>query len=251
MRVMTLNVLFGGEDRMEGILGLVRRASPDVLVLQECLGWDEGDRLRRVAEAIDAPHAHLGIARPRGSGKRYHVALVSRRPIADARTHNDPARLGHAVVEAEIDGVRIYGAHFDSHGEDLRVREAEFVNAIADFSRPCLLAGDLNALSTRDPYPEDLPALLKRAGVDKYGHPPRFDAVRALERAGWIDARPTGDWVTARRDRGGVHIDYRTDYVFCSSPLWSRFVGARVAPAGAASDHDAVVAEFRDPPSRA
>jgi endonuclease/exonuclease/phosphatase (EEP) superfamily protein YafD len=49
MKVMTLNILMGGEDRMEALLGLLAHARPDVLVLQECLGWEDGERLRQVA----------------------------------------------------------------------------------------------------------------------------------------------------------------------------------------------------------
>ena len=113
MRVVTLNTLFGGEDRLEAIAALLTAASPDVLVMQECLGWEDGTRLARVAEAISAPHSYLGEARPRGSGKRYHVAVVSRRPMRIVRIHNDPAQLGHCLVEAEIDGVTLFGTHFD------------------------------------------------------------------------------------------------------------------------------------------
>ncbi len=246
MRVATFNTLFGGEDRLEGIIAVVRRASPDLLILQECLGWEHGARLKRVADAMGATDTHLGEARPRNSGKRYHVAIASRRPMRIVRVHNDPAQLGHCVVEAEIGGIRILGTHFDSHNEDLRTREAAYVNSVVNLAQPVLLAGDLNALSRRDPYPADLAELVRRASVDKYGHPPRFDTIDALERAGWIDARPAGDWVTARRDRGGVRIDYRTDYIFCSPPLATRLIGASVVPADGASDHEALLAEFRD-----
>src|SRR5687767_15857297 len=101
---LTWNILFGGEERFDAILALLARVKPDVAVLQECLGWDEGDRLSRVAGALGVPyvekHATLGFARARPSGRRFHVALVSRFPIARTTTHADPAQVGHVILEA-------------------------------------------------------------------------------------------------------------------------------------------------------
>ncbi|HEU4404982.1 MAG TPA: endonuclease/exonuclease/phosphatase family protein [Polyangiaceae bacterium] len=259
---MTFNVLLGAEGRFDAVLSVVARARPDLLVLQECLGWDAaGDgRMARVAAALGLPegerHAVLGPARPRGSGRRFHVALFSRVPIASWRAHNDPNVIGHCLVEARLaSGLVAFGAHFDAHGESPRFVEARYLRSRLDpaaFARaPHLLAGDLNSLSRRDPYPADLAERVRAAGTDKYGHPPRFEVIDELEAQGWVDALyhrgAPAAWVTARRDRGGVAIDYRTDYVFASPPLAARLVEAAVAPAEGASDHDAVVAAFELP----
>ncbi len=255
---MTFNLLLGGEERFDAALAIVARARPDLLVLQECLGWAEGDeRMTAVAFALGLPpgprHARLGLARPRGSGRRFHVALFSRSPIASARVHADPGVLGHCLVEAHlVSGLVAFGAHFDAHGESPRLVEARYLRSLLDpaaFARePHLLAGDLNALSRRDPYPADLAERVKAAGTDKYGHPPRFEVVDELEAQGWVDALyrrgPPPRWVTARRDRGGVRIDYRTDYLFASPALAAGLVDAAIVDAGGASDHDPVVATF-------
>jgi exodeoxyribonuclease-3 len=249
---MTFNVLFGGGDeaRFAQILEIVAAAQPDVLVLEECLGWEDGDRLARVARAAGAAHPVLGHARPRGSGKRYHVALVSKLPVRRVRTHDDAAFVGHCILEAELEnGVTVFGAHFDSHGESLRFVEARYLRSITDGKTGLqLLAGDLNSISRRDPYPQDLADKLRAANVDKYGHPPRFEVIDELESAGWVDTLwhrgPPPAWITARRDRGGVHIDYRTDYVFASPALATRLTGAAIVPVGDASDHDALFADF-------
>jgi len=93
--------------------------------------------------------------------------------------------------------------------------------------------------------------LLKAAGTDKYGHPPRFEVIEELESAGWIDLLHVrgapAQWITAKRNRGGVHIDYRTDYVFGSPAMAADLSSISVVPAGDASDHDAVVATFAEP----
>jgi exodeoxyribonuclease III len=87
------------------------------------------------------------------------------------------------------------------------------------------------------------------AGVDKYGHPPRFDVIDDLEAFGWVDTlrhRPASpEWVTARRDRGGVRIDYRTDYIYASPRMAERLISAQVVDVAGATDHNAVVATFR------
>lgn len=259
VRVMTWNILFGGGDRFEKILDLVTRTAPDLLVVQEALGWEDRVRLGRIASALGVPdglrHALLAEARRRGSGKQYHVAVVSRQPIQSVRLHNDPAFIGHCLAEVEIGGLTLFAAHFDSHHENLRFVEARYLRSRIDPNRFAsgrfLLAGDLNSLSRRDPYPSDLDTLLTAAGTDKYGHPPRFDVVEELESAGWIDLLHVrgapAQWITARRDRGGVHIDYRTDYLFGSPALASALTSISILPAGDASDHDAVVATIADP----
>lgn len=249
---MTWNVLFGGEDRFGRILERIAAARPDVLVLQECLGWEDRERLGRVAATMGVPgdprHAVLGIARPRGSGKRYHVAIVSRRAVERVVMHNDPKYLGHCLLEAQIGDVTLFGAHFDSHNEDLRLVEARYVRPLFDASRKLVLAGDLNALSRRDPYPPDFAARVAAAGTDKYGHPPRFEVIPELEETGWIDLLyhrgAPGRWITASRDRGGVRIDYRTDYVLASPRMAETLASIEIVDAAGASDHDAVLAQF-------
>ncbi len=260
MKVMTFNVCFGGGDRMEAIEAVLRRERPDLCVLEECLGWDEGDRLARAAAALDVPHVpahvHLGRARPRGSGNRYHVAVLSRTPLVEVREHADPAFQGHCLVEATtvLGGapLTVFGTHLDAHHESLRFVEVRWLRTRAPPERlareACLLAGDLNSLSRADPYPPDLAARLAEAHIDKYGHPPRFEVMDDLFAAGWIDTlagRPAGaPWITARRQNDGVAIDFRTDYVLVSPPLAPRLRAARVVDVGEASDHHAVVAEL-------
>jgi exodeoxyribonuclease-3 len=261
MKVMTLNVLVGGEERMEALLAILARERPDVLVLQECLGWEDGVRLRQVAAALELPadeaHLHLGTARPRGSGMRYHVAVASRAPLRSVRVHNDARFLGHCLVQCELESgvpLTLFGTHFDSHHENLRFVEARYLRSLVDSTAfhegAFLLLGDLNSLSRKDLYPVDLADRVRRAGIDKYGHPPRFDVIDELEGFGWVDTlrhRPASSrWVTARRQRGGECIDFRTDYIFASSRMAERLLGAEVVDVGQASDHHALVATFRD-----
>lgn len=262
MKVMTLNVLLGGGDRMEAICAIAAAERPDVLALQECVGWNHDPSARRLAALaraigvpIDPRHALLGRANRRPSGRRHHVALLSRAPIGRRRAHAPP-HVAHCIVEAEIEWggapVVVLAAHLHANDEDSRLVEADELVAVAPpeavRSGAYLLCGDLNALSRADPYPDDLDERLARAGVDKYGHPPRFDVMDRLGEAGWIDAlhaRPRSTrWVTARRGPPGATVDTRTDYVLVSPALEPRLAGADVVDVAGASDHHAVVAEL-------
>ncbi|RYZ40900.1 MAG: endonuclease/exonuclease/phosphatase family protein [Myxococcaceae bacterium] len=262
LKVMTLNILMGGEERMPQLLALIARENPDVLVLQECLGWEDGERLGQVAAALNLPateaHVRLGTARPRPSGRRYHVAVASRRPLRSAQPHANAHFIGHCLLECELETgagpLTLFAAHFDSHSEGLRFVEARYLRSllepVAFGERSFLLAGDLNALSRADPYPVDLSDRVRRSRVDKYGHPPRFDVIDELEGFGWVDTlrlKPSSSrWVTARRDRDGEAVDFRTDYLFASPPLARRLLEADVVEVGTASDHHAVTATFTE-----
>ncbi|HWM86792.1 MAG TPA: endonuclease/exonuclease/phosphatase family protein [Kofleriaceae bacterium] len=260
MKVMTLNVLLGGEERFEAICAILAAQRPDLLVLEECLGWEDGARLAAAAAAIgvpaDARHTVLGVANQRPSGRRYHVAMVSRAPFQRTRAHA-PEEVAHCQLVAEVDDggapLLIAGAHFHANDEDSRLVEVdELLRLIPPEqvrAQACILAGDLNSLTRQDPYPPDIDDRLDRAGVHKYGHPPRFEVMDRLLAAGWVDALQTkgsGAWVTARRARAGNghSVDTRSDYVLVSPLLAPRLIAADVVDVGGASDHHAVIAEL-------
>jgi exodeoxyribonuclease III len=259
MKVMTLNVLLGGEDRMDAICALVAAVQPDLLALEECVGWDQCERLAAIAAAIgvaaDERHMVLGAANLRPSGRRLHVGLVSRAPIARSRVHAPP-QVAHCILEVELEWrgapLTMLAAHLHANDEDSRLVEVDELLAIAPAAalraRPYILCGDLNALTRHDPYPAELDDQLARAGVHKYSHPPRFDVMDRLLAAGWVDAlraRPDSPrWVTARRGPCSAPVDTRTDYVLLSPPLAPRLRAAGVIDVGGASDHHAVAAEL-------
>jgi len=250
IKLMTFNILQGGGDeaRFRGVLDVIRRTAPDILILQECLDWENGERLKRVAEVLNVSHARLAEARPRGSGKRYHLGVFSRLPWESFEVHNSAAFLGHALVKFQVDWggqpLHILGAHFDAHNENLRFVEARYLRSLLDGAefREGLyaLAGDLNALSAHDPYPPDLEALLRQSMTTKYHLPPRFEVMEEMAEFGWLDGlylHPPSRWVTAPRYRGGVHIDYRTDYLLFSPRLAGRVAQVEVVPLNDESDH--------------
>lgn len=252
MRVMTFNVLFGGEERMDGIREVVVRARPDVVVLQECVGWieDGGARLAAIASAMGAHERGVvqGASNERPSGLRYHVCVASRVPIARHAVHTDG--FAHCAVEATLeDGLVVVGTHLISGSEEQRLAEASRLHQLvppdAVRSGRFVLAGDLNSLVRHDPYPPDLDARFQRAGITKYGSPPRFEVMDRLLGAGWADPlQGNPRWVTAVRGPEHARVDTRTDYVLVSPALAPRVAAAEVIDVGSTSDHHAVVVEL-------
>ncbi len=261
IRLATLNVLFGGEQRLPALVEIVRRMQPDVLVLQECIGWQEDDStaLADMAAAMGievSPRTTLlGVANPRPSGRQFNVALLSRIPILDQQTHTEG--FTHCVVEAVLDHhgtpLVVLGAHLVSRDEQVRLQETERLIARIDretlASGYCALLGDLNALSRHDPYDDTLDAKLLACGIHKYGHPPQFAELDRLLAAGWVDALHTeprsAAWVTASRGGNGHTVDTRSDYVLLSPPLAKGIERTGIVDVGDASDHHAVMATVR------
>ncbi len=254
MRIVTLNIWFGGGNarRFGRILDTLFSLEPDVVALQECLGWEDGRRLRETAHELALPHTFLGLARPRASGLCYHVALLSRWPLENATSYADPAVNAHCLVHARVQGIEVLATHLDGHDEDLRLDEARWLNQLRVQDRPAVLAADLNSLSPQDPYPEDLGKQLRERGVAKYGPGVRRDVMAELLGAGWTDPLyregPPAIWETA--SRGGLR--FRTDYTLVSSRLAAVVEGCRVMPVEEeVSDHCPVVLELAQPAQKA
>lgn len=238
MRIVTLNIFRGGGDRFGRILDVLKQLAPDVLALQECLGWEDGARLAEASRKLALPETFLGRARPRASGLCYHVALLSRWPLENRVTYANPGVNAHCAARASVQGVEVLTTHLDGHDEDLRLSEARWLSTLGLQHRPAVVAADLNSLSPYDPYPADLDERLARVGIQKYGRLARRDVMYEFHQAGWRDAlhlhgQPP-EWVTAIREG----ISFRTDYTLVSPQLADRVVECRVEPVGEdVSDH--------------
>lgn len=238
MRIVTLNILRGGGDRFGRILEVLQGLSPDVVALQECLGWEDGVRLAETSRALGLRETFLGLARPRSSGLSYHVALLSRWPLENRVTYANPGVNAHCAARASVQGVEVLTTHLDGHDEDLRLAEARWLSTLGLQHRQAVLAADLNSLSPYDPYPADLDERLERACILKYGRQARRDVMFEFHRAGWRDALhlrgQPAEWVTAVREG----ISFRTDYALVAPTLTAQVEECRVQPVGEdVSDH--------------
>ncbi|HEY8490426.1 MAG TPA: endonuclease/exonuclease/phosphatase family protein [Dehalococcoidia bacterium] len=148
------------------ILRLLEEHRPDLVALQETgrdgrwhlAGPDQGRQLAEAAGYRAVYHAAQWGSSPRTPHWEYGLSLLSRHPVLDAgfiRLPHNPQRARDvrricqaAVVRFPWGELALLNAHF-SLDPDARLASARAVLAYADRvagSRPCVIAGDLNAL---------------------------------------------------------------------------------------------------------
>lgn len=252
MRIVTFNILFGAytpEGRLEAIARLLRRTEPTVVLLQECMDWDK-ERLESLAELTEMPHFHLSHSNARGSGKRYHLAVLSRLPLENVRSHGQSV-LAHSCLEVSVGDVTLLNLHLNAGSEDVRSQEIDHLIKTAFppervQSEKLILGGDLNALSRHDPYPRGLGEKFEKRGVTKYGNPLSHQVMDSLEETGWKDPLKGEDnWATRYRTETEPPTPTRTDYILVSPPLEPSVENCTVLPLpNEESDHHPVMLDL-------
>jgi endonuclease/exonuclease/phosphatase family metal-dependent hydrolase len=270
MRLMTYNILTGGRDgiddsRLAKACELIRGVQPDVLVLNECNGFD--DRGFRTLYQVEDALGMRGVLAHASTG--YHVALFVR-GARIVETHCLDADVHHAVLAAtlEVEGRRIVvvGAHLSPFGGEARLVE---VQHLIRFLREddAFVLGDLNSLSPRDTascrvddwlprrrarhllFDGSLPGSSGKAAL------PQLDtrAVAALEHSDLVDlfASPEGAFSPTALTRlcaDWASYQVRIDHIFATRPAAERIVlRERVASplAELASDHYPLFVDVR------
>lgn len=253
---MTWNIKTGGGDRLDAIVAVVRRVSPDVLALQELRHFDRhgGRGMAGFAAAVGmTPHlARSAFGQP--------VAVLVRAPARLTGTTTVRWRLHHAaaaaVVATDRGPLTVVSTHLNPFSPERRRREARWLAARhgTHGTRHVVLAGDLNALDPWTGHTERidrLPPLYRRRHVHADG---TVDTrtVAAFEAAGFTDlwrVAGAGEGLTAPTTRGGGRefSGMRLDYVLGSAPVAAAARAARVVTgdeAEYASDHYPVVVDL-------
>src|SRR3989344_510168 len=130
MIIASYNILKGGEDRWENILGVVHGIRPDVLALQECNGWENCIEHRQNEMGFRGGCAELCCGTPTKSGNRYHVVTASRiAPVSSFGIRG----MHHAALETvyvtSAGELSIVNCHLDPHSSYDRLRELENIVA--------------------------------------------------------------------------------------------------------------------------
>jgi endonuclease/exonuclease/phosphatase family metal-dependent hydrolase len=256
MRLLTYNLLADDDadtlERFAQATALLRDASPDVLVLNECnLLARDGQRLHDLETALSM-QAKLA---PAANG--FHLALLLR----DGRFDDFEALqagFAHTAIVARVtvcgSQLKVIGAHLNPYSPAQRLQEAQRLIAQVEANERVVLMGDLNAIS-----PRDAPALAPHFWVQRYRRRHLDEsgaidtrAIEALETAGLVDLHaalnmPTQPTRPTQRYAQSERPAQRLDYVFVSAGLAGTAV--RCLPyahpfAQTASDHLPVFADL-------
>jgi exodeoxyribonuclease III len=249
LRVMTYNILDGGENRETFILGVIQKAEPDIVILQEVF----------TEEFLKSLSQSLGMNYFIGMGnKERKVALLSKLPVLSFKSHHPIFPTWRNFIDAEVEyertkTARIIGVHPMANlgivFEIWRWLEAGYiVRYVRRYQNmPCLVAGDLNAIAPAETVKiETMPRWLKWILYLQGNRVYHFSIAKFLS-AGFIDC-----FRILNSDEGFTlpppNPNSRLDYVFVNATmrpyLKKSWVVREPDSVNCASDHYPVMAEF-------
>lgn len=253
MRLVSYNILDGGEGRADPLAEVIEAQKPDVIALIEAdFMW----ALERIANRFKMDFIHA-------PGKKGSVALLSRWPIVETINHG-PLRKGltRCLLEAKVvqpDGrawvIGVLHLHANASDNDETIREAELLEVLDVFARhrkanvPHILTGDFNSNSPLQRIdPKNCESSTRSEWHQNGGKLPRR-VIQTLLDSGYVDtleavnpehAATLGTFSTQ-------HPGQRVDYIFTWGVDRSKIKSAGIEHdrlAKYASDHFPVTAEI-------
>ena len=114
MKIMTYNILLGGENRLDHVINTICAEKPDVLCVQEANEFEKenDEKLKTVSEAAGLPYTALALGTKRGSGKQFHVATLSQYPILHRSSlHGFHHACLHTILDTELGKLSFTNVH--------------------------------------------------------------------------------------------------------------------------------------------
>ncbi|MFN8413224.1 MAG: endonuclease/exonuclease/phosphatase family protein [Anaerolineales bacterium] len=249
IRVMTYNILNGGQTRENSILDVIQTAKPDVIILQEVFS---DELLKFLSDA-------LGMDYYMGAGnKKRKVALLSKLPIHSFKNHHPLFPIWRNFIDAEVEiepnkTINIIGVHPIANlgfpFEIWRFWETKHILNYVQKSKieSCLIAGDFNAIAPKEKVKtENMPNWLKWI-IYLQGNRVYHFSLQALISAGFTDC-----FRLLNSDAGFTlpppTPNARLDYIFANDKMKNHLKNCWVVrdpkSTNLASDHYPVMAEF-------
>lgn len=249
LRVMTYNILNGGENRESYISDVIQTAQPDVVIFQEVYSEEFLKRLT----------ASLGMTYFIGEGNKHRkVALLSKLPIRDFQSSYPVFPIWRNVIDADIEyepakTIKVIGVHPIANlgimFEIWRWREAIYItNHARNYQNTfCLIAGDFNAIAPGETVRiNTMPSWLKWT-IYLQGNRVYHFSIAKLLSAGFTDC-----FRVLNSDAGFTlpppSPNSRLDYIFANAKLRPYlkkcWVVREPGSVNLASDHYPVMAEF-------
>jgi endonuclease/exonuclease/phosphatase family metal-dependent hydrolase len=246
MRLVSYNILDGGDGRGGSLLQVIRRQEPDLVALVEA---EDPAVVVELADGLKMDFIHA-------PGNTKASALLSRFPICQTVNHAVlHPKLSKSMLEVIVVGpgglewtIGVLHLHARAAEQDEQLREREIARVLRIFAthrsagRPHLLTGDFNSNA---PYqridPQRCKPSTREAWRQNGGFVPRR-VVQSILDAGYLDSLYIAD-----RDRaqtgGSFSTEFpgqRVDYIFTFGFEPSRIREAwidNIPPAREASDH--------------
>ncbi|WP_261399363.1 endonuclease/exonuclease/phosphatase family protein [Streptomyces misionensis] len=271
---MTWNLYLGGLDngddkRLRAQTEILVGLSPDVLCLQECMGWDAHDEriLFQTADALGM--APVRMARSRiGDGRNYtallyrpsSLRLMGQRTLGEGTFHHAliRARLRPVAAEDDTNDFVAFGTHFSWVDGDSRLGEARWMTDYGGIfpgvPPRALLLGDLNT-PDREPAnwsltPQHLQSRYRVVLDNGDFGPADQRPVKVLLNSGWQDPQTlTGKARTATVgywwDNEKKQDPWSLDYILTSGMQPVDYFTYDTQSARVASDHLPVVCDVK------
>lgn len=250
LRVMTYNILDGGEGREQQLRRVIELIRPDVAILQEV--YTE----RFLQDLANSLAMNAVFA---SGNRRRRVCFLSRLPIKTWHSHHPFPPIWRNVIRVEIEtqsGQRlcVFGIHpmanLSVAWEFWRWWEAKVTLKLAQTVSPgaCLIAGDFNAIAPLDLIEiATMPAWLKWT-IFAQGNRLYHFSMKEYLSAGYIDCfrtlHPTENGYTLPASGPNARLDYILVNPELKKHLKYCHVVEKPEAVWFASDHRPVVAEF-------
>ena len=201
MRLVSYNILNGGEGRADPLAEVILAQRPDVVVLIEA----------DVPMVIDRISKRLGMQPYLGVGSKHTVAVFSRWPVLESIDHSAiDGELSRGMLEVVVRTpgdfeLPIIALHLPAkatladEAKRLRIWERVLKRLPSQRAehRPHLLCGDFNANApTQKIVPEKCKQATREAWIANGGKLPR-ELIAAVEVAGYVDTLHTFDGPSA------------------------------------------------------
>ena len=188
MKLMTYNLLNGGEGNLQLITKIIKKESPDFLTINEAntFAKDNNKILTELASKTGFPYYEIAL-----SGEDdYHTVVLSKYPFKYTSKIKSLIRAGIlSIINTNLGELCIVGTHLSPLTEDLRLSEIDLIIKLQKKYKNHILMGDINSLAYYDNYNSEIVKSFNKTQLKKFttNGKLRFDVIKKILSHGYYD----------------------------------------------------------------